>query len=92
MGHAKKLKCIVWRRIGFKNLTFNFFLEQIIEWKVACSCNDDKKRGYMPHDRIELCPKIAWTGDVGDYDLVIFLGTKSNSFSLQKPITVGDSL
>ena len=52
----------------------------------------EKKHGYMPHDSIQMCLNLVlWTGEIGDYDLVMFLGTKSNYFSLQKPIDVGDN-
>ena len=56
----------------------------MIEWKVACLWNDEEKRGYMPHDSIQMCLSLAlWIGEIGDHDLVIFIGTESNCFSLQ---------
>ena len=66
VGHIKELKCII-----NQNLTFYSFPEQMIKWKVAYYEMMKEKRGYMPHDSIQMCLSLAlWIGEIGDHDLV----------------------
>ena len=43
VGYTKKLKVYYMNQ----NLTFNFFPEQMIEWKVACLWNDEKTKTWI---------------------------------------------
>ena len=86
LGHTKKLKRII-SYLSFLSWANNWMESgMFMKWW-------EKKRGYMPHDSIQICLKlVSWIGEVEECDLVILLWTKSNSFPLQKSTAVGDSL